>query len=92
MVWRVLEDIGPGISIVKCKGHATEADVCAGRSTPLQGAGNDHADDFAGRGAEIAEEAAPTQAMRESYREAQRWYRWLAVLADHWPDDTQQGV
>ena len=34
-VWRVLEDIGPGIVIRKCKGHATEADLASGRATLL---------------------------------------------------------
>ena len=85
----MLDDLGPGISIRKCKGHATAADVDAGRATHRQRRGNDNADHFAGRGAEIAESMSPTDALAESYKLAQQWYRWLAVLAAHWPNDTQ---
>jgi hypothetical protein len=41
-------------------------------------------------GAESAEEAAPTQSLRDAHRQALRWYRWLLVLAGNWPDDVQK--
>ena len=43
-VWRLLDDIGPGIVIRKCKGHATDADVAAGRASESTKTGNEHAD------------------------------------------------
>ena len=49
-VWRLLDDIGGGIQIRKCKGHATSADVAAGRSTAFLQQGNAHADHYAGGG------------------------------------------
>ena len=88
-VWRKLDDIGGGIVVLKCKGHATAADIAAGRATALTKAGNDHADFFAGGGAIIAEHGAPAQHVRDAYSEARRWYRWLAELAAHWPADAE---
>jgi hypothetical protein len=89
-VWDKLDDIGvDGIEVRKCKGHATEADVHAGRSTEFLRRGNDHADHFAGRGVDIAEHMSPSAAHKAAYREAHRWYRWLAVIAEHWPHDVQ---
>ena len=87
-VWRRMEDIGSGITILKCKGHATEADVTAGRATALTRAGNANADFFAGCGVTMAEHAAPAERSRLAYREATRWYRWLGVLAGNLPQDT----
>ena len=88
-VWSKLGDIGGGIVVLKCKGHATAADIMAGRATALTKAGNDHADFFAGQGAIIAEHDAPAQHIREAYSEARRWSRWLAELAAHWPADAE---
>ena len=51
--------------------------------------GNDHADHFAGRGVDVALSLAPNDSMREAYRNAKSWYRWLAVLAANWPSDVQ---
>ncbi len=48
-IWHKLDNIGiEGIEICKCKGHATEGAVQAGRSTQFLRRGNDHADHFAG--------------------------------------------
>jgi len=89
--WRLVEDIGiEGIQICKCKGHATEADVQAGRSTAFLKRGNDHADHFAGRGADVAEDQVPSEEAHAAYLEAKRWYAWLSTLAMHWPADTQE--
>ena len=66
----MLDDIGEGIVIRKCKGHATEADVAAGRSTAFLQKGNDHADHYAGNGANIAEHLVPAEEHRAAYREA----------------------
>jgi hypothetical protein len=87
--WKVGDLGGSGISVVKVKAHATEADVQAGHITALQKAGNDHADHFAKRGAALAEHLSSTVASREAFRMARRWYQWLAVLISNWPDDTQ---
>ena len=74
--WAKIEDIGTeGVSINKCKGHATQGDVDAGRSTTFLQTGNAHADYFAGRGVEVAEDQAPSGHLKDGYREAWQWYR-----------------
>ena len=89
-VWDRIDDLGEGgLVIAKCKGHASEGDVQAGRSTPFLRKGNDQADHYAGFGAIVAEHLSPTQSAREAYAEARRWYKWLAVLASGWPCDTE---
>ena len=89
--WRRIDDIGAeGLHFKKCKGHASEGDVQAGRSTPFLRRGNDNADHFAGRGVDIALHQVPNHQAIESYKEALSWYRWLAVLVEHWPNDVQQ--
>lgn len=89
-IWWRLDDMGcDGIDIRKVKGHATEADVEAGRSTPWERECNDHADHFAKRGVEVAEAQLPSDSLRARYREARAWYSWLAELIGHWPADTQ---
>ena len=86
--WHRVQDIGQeGISIIKCKGHATLADVQAGRSTPFTRKGNDHADHFAGRGVDVAEEMVPSAQWRLQSSEARQWYGWLCVLCSRWPQD-----
>jgi ribonuclease HI len=91
--WWILGDMClDGISIRKCKGHATEADVEAGRSSAFLRAGNDHADYFAGRGVDIEEHEVPAEAARQAYNVAKQWYTWLAVLAEEWQVDTQPRV
>jgi ribonuclease HI len=91
LIWDRLEDIGAdGIRLSKCKGHATDGDVQAGRSTEFLRTGNGHADHFAGRGVDVAEHMSSSEGDRERYREARRWYAWLAVLADQWPDDMER--
>ena len=91
LVWAKVEDLGKeGIRIVKTKGHATEADLEAGRSSWWQKAGNDHADHFAKRGSALAEEMASTSSNRKSYLLARKWYGWLSVLIANWPADTQR--
>ena len=92
-IWRLLDDIGiDGLAIRKVKGHATEADVEAGRSTDWERQCNDHADAFAKRGVEAAEGQLPSDEMRARYQNARQWYSWLATLIGHWPDDTQKKV
>jgi len=85
-----VDDIGrEGLDVRKCKGHATEADVAAGRSTAFLKTGNEHADHFAGQGAQMAEQQSPSELLRAGYRQARQWYDWLFVLCSHWPADTQ---
>ena len=56
LIWSKVGDLGgEGVTILKVKGHATDADVEAGRSTVWHKNGNDHADHFAGRGSSLAE-------------------------------------
>ena len=76
--------------MAKVKGHSTEADVAEGRITAWQRAGNDHADHFAKRGSALAEHLASTEASRKDFRSALGWYRWLAILVENWPADTQR--
>ena len=87
--WHKLADIGPeGVVLVKTKGHASEADVQAGRSTPFQRKGNDNADHFASRGVDVALSRSPNDKAIAAYKEATSWYKWLAVLCSQWPKDT----
>ena len=88
--WRIIDDIGmAGLLFKKCKGHATQADVDAGRSTAFLRAGNDHADHYAGAGVDIALQQCPNYEHISQYKEATSWYKWLAHLADSLPRDTQ---
>ena len=91
LVWDKVDDLGgEGIKVVKTKGHATKADVEAGRSTWWHQAGNEHADHFAKRGSALAEDLASTKVSRDGYRLAKKWYQWLEVLICNWPKDTQR--
>jgi hypothetical protein len=93
MIWWKVDDLGAedeGVLIRKVKGHATAADVEAGRSTVWHKAGNDHADHFAGRGSVLAEELSSTLQDREVFKQAKAWYRWLATLVANWPADTDR--
>ena len=89
-IWRIKEDIGPGVEVVKCKGHATESDVLNGVCTRFEKDSNDHADHYAGAGVDIAVDLAPNEKLVQQYKEARRWYLWLATLAADLPTDTQQ--
>ena len=62
-VWNLLDDIGGGVCLKKCKGHASEGDVQAGRSTQFLRKGNEHADHYAGCGVQIAEHMSPAQGL-----------------------------
>ena len=93
LVWWKVEDLGGeggAIQIEKVKGHATEADVHAGRSTVWHKAGNDHADHFAGRGSMLAEELSSTLHDKETFKQARAWYKWLTILVANWPADTER--
>ena len=90
-VWWRLNDIDSvNVHFVKVKGHATEADSEAGRTTRKYMIGNSHADYFAGYGVTIAEECAPVWTARNACEYAKRWYKWLLTLASSWPDDMQR--
>ena len=90
-VWWRLNDIdSENVHFVKVKGHATEADIDAGRTTRKYMVGNSHADHFAGYGVTIAEECAPVWVARNAYDYAKRWYKWLLTLVSCWPDDMQR--
>ena len=90
-IWWRLEDIGTeDVHFVKVKGHATDADIDAGRTTWFYMTGNSHADHFAGLGVTVAEEIAPVAPARQAHDYAKRWYKWLLRLACHWPDDAQK--
>ena len=91
-LWRLLEDVGPGVVMMKCKGHATEADVSSGRATNFEKVANDNADHYAGAGATIAEQQRPNDGLITGYKDARRWYHWLATLAADLPRDTQEVV
>ena len=86
--WHKMADIGPaGISMAKTKGHASEADVQAGRSTTFQRKGNGNADHFAGRGVDVALCQSPNEQAIAAYKEATAWYKWLTHLCSNWPKD-----
>ena len=52
--WFLIDSLGPGVDIVKCKGHANLKDVDEGRSTMRTMIGNNAADVYAVRGTEAA--------------------------------------
>ena len=62
-----------GINIEKCTGRATDEDVKAGRATEQGRRATDHANHFAVKGRELAEEAAPTLEERDGFMRARRW-------------------
>ena len=87
--WWKLDDLGgEGIDVRKVKGHANDADIESGASTPWQRNGNQHADFFAGRGSLLAEELSPTRADADLCKRASAWYSWLSHMVAHWPNDT----
>ncbi len=51
----------------KCKGHATEQDVDEGKATARTKKGNNHADVFACRGADIAEDVSDNSLSTAAY-------------------------
>ena len=88
-LWDLLDDIGPGISVRKCKGHASDLDVANGICTAFEKRSNEHADHYAGAGVDIALHQVPNEHLVASYKQARRWYSWLATLAQDLPPDTQ---
>ena len=92
MIWCKVDDLGgDGILIRKVKGHATMADVQAGRCTAWHRGGNSHADWFACRGSMLAEELSSTSKDRQIFKQARAWYSWLTLLVANWPADTSRG-
>ena len=90
VVLRKIDDIGSDqIRLVKTKGHATEVDVLEGRSSEVERRGNDNADHFASRGVECAVQQSPNSQDILEYKEAIMWYKWLSLLCEHWPKDTE---
>ena len=87
--WDLLRDIGEGICILKCKAHCTEEDVLAGESTPFLEFGNDHADLYAAKARESAEDDAPTTWYRDCFDTAVKYYRYLIFVSKEWQDDTE---
>ena len=77
ILWDLLDDIGPGIELVKCKGHATDLDIAEGRATVFTKVGNGHADLYAVTGRELAEDLSPTEVHRKAFKEATSFYRYL---------------
>ena len=88
-LWRLREDVGPGVELRKCKEHATDLDVPHGICSQSEKDGNEHADHYAGAGVDIAIHQSPNERFILDYKEARRWYRWLATLAADLPADTQ---
>ena len=94
LFWSAADNIGAdgGIDVVKVKGHATDADVQAGRSTAYLRLGNAHADHFAGKGVDEAIGQAPNEAAILRYKMARNWYTWLSTVVGNWPSDMQPRV
>lgn len=78
------------LTFLKVKGHATDADVVAGRVIEIDKVGTDHDDHFAGVGVDFAEETSLVALAREAHKQAIQWHRWLLVLAASWPGDVQK--
>ena len=90
-VWDKVADLGwQDIVVSKVKGHASQEDVDAGRTTHLHKTGNDHADHFAKRGSALSEHLSSTHHLRQDDQLAKDWYSWLATLTSNWPKDTQR--
>ena len=89
LIWNVIDELGEEQVQVKwCKGHATDKDVADGKATQFEKVCNDHADVFAVRGRELAEDTAPTHIERMAYGEAVDFYRYLIHFVSDWQDDT----
>ncbi len=89
-IWPILHELGPGVGIVKVRGHATADDVRAGRVQAVDYIGNSLADRAARRGSAAAEAASPTRALRMEVARAIRWYQWVAAYAAAWQSDTTE--
>ncbi len=82
--WRRLEDIGPGVMVRKVEGHASLADVLAGRSTPQLKRGNGAADKYAVRAKRIAMELFDSKRNQGTVPRANAYCGWVAMVVEHW--------
>ncbi len=87
-VWRLVEDIGPGVSILKVRAHTTWWDVLAGRIEPFLRWGNDKADRAAKEALRIAISEAPHHGYNAQLSRAFLWAKWIVAYAASWVQDT----
>ncbi len=87
-VWRLVEDIGPGVTVRKVRAHTTWWDVLAGRITPFLRWGNAEADRAAKEALRIAISEAPHQAYNAQLARAFLWSKWIVEYAASWVHDT----
>ncbi len=81
-----LENIGHGVLVRKVKGHATAADVLAGRTTAPLKRGNDAADHFAVRAKKLASDLSPVGEVVAAARRSTTYYSWVARVVQHWEE------
>ena len=79
-----------GLELRWTEGHATEADVLNGRSTPQLRIVNELADHYAVAGANLARHVVPNNGLVARNVEEKSLYRWLAKLAMCWPVDSNK--
>ncbi len=87
-VWRLVEDIGPGVSIRKVRAHTTWWDVLAGRIEPFLRWGNAEADKAAKEALRSAISEAPHHAYNAQLARAFLWSKWIVEYAASWVQDT----
>ena len=90
-LWRLLEAWeggAPGLTLVWNKGHATDADLARGLTTPERRRLNEACDTWAEEGARLAAAASPAQPLVDSYEQGVALGQVLCKLAINWPADT----
>ena len=80
-MFRRLDDIGDGVSVRWCKGHATQAHVDQGLTSLWLMKANDNADHFAKYGSALAKHLQPSFKARADNDRALAWYKGIGTLA-----------
>ncbi len=87
-VWHLVDEIGPGLSVLKVRAHTTWWDVIAGKIDPFHRWGNAEADRSAKEALRVAIAEAPHHAYNAQLARAFLWAKWITEYAAFWVDDT----
>ncbi len=85
-IWKRIDDIGPGLVVVKVKGHATRTHIDQGITTAELKRGNDEADKWAKEGTLLAHASSPVKQVMDDYKRAVQYYKWIAHVVNHHED------
>ena len=83
--WQNQRETEPWLKLRWTKGHATDKHIQEGKVSHRAKASNDHADELAKRGAEVAETFKPNSELVQAYKCSRAWLSYLEVFADNWP-------